>query len=165
MSGHSSPAETILWQTSMEAMPALIRLWTWPEHVFTGLAWKQTSPTTSSSALHASSAATYQLNMLQPHKVPPRPWVKIGVDFFQDHLGKKHLIVADYFSKFPYMFPVASTHHFQTITHLRELFAAEGIPAIMSCLTMDLPSMEKSLGSFPVTLTLFTPHRHPISIS
>ena len=26
---------------------------------------------------------------LQPHKVPPRPWVKIGVDFFQDHLGKK----------------------------------------------------------------------------
>ena len=68
---------------------------------------------------------------LQPHKVPPRPWVKIGVDFFQDHLGKKHLIVADYFSKFPYVFPVASTHHFKTITHLRELFAAEGVPAIV----------------------------------
>ena len=62
---------------------------------------------------------------------PPRPWVKIGVDFFQDHLGKKHLIVADYFSKFPYMFPVASTHHFNTITHLRELFAAEGIPTVV----------------------------------
>ena len=68
---------------------------------------------------------------LQPHEVPPRPWVKIGVDFFQDHLGKKHLIVADYFSKFPYVFPVASTHHFKTITHLRELFAAEGVPAIV----------------------------------
>ena len=68
---------------------------------------------------------------LQPHGVPPRPWVKIGVDFFQDHLGKKHLIVADYFSKFPYMFTVASTHHFKTITHLRELLAAEGIPAIV----------------------------------
>ena len=63
---------------------------------------------------------------LQPHKVPPRPWVKIGVDFFQDHLGKKYLIVADYFSKFPYVFPVASAHHFKTIIHLRELFAAEG---------------------------------------
>ena len=62
---------------------------------------------------------------------PPGPWVKIGVDFFQDHLGKKHLIVADYFSKFPYVFPVASTHHFKTITHLRELFAAEGIPAVV----------------------------------
>ena len=68
---------------------------------------------------------------LQPHEVPPRPWVKIGVDFFQDHLRKKHLIVADYFSKFPYMFPVAPTHHFKTITHLRELFVAEGVPAIV----------------------------------
>ena len=67
---------------------------------------------------------------LQPHE-EPGPWVKIGVDFFQDHLGKNHLIVADYFSKFPYMFPVASTHHFKTINHLRELFAAEGIPAIV----------------------------------
>ena len=71
------------------------------------------------------------VEMLHPHKVPPGPWVKIGVDFFQDHLGKKHLIVADYFSKFPYMFPVASTHHFKTISHLRELFAAEGMPAII----------------------------------
>ena len=50
------------------------------------------------------------VEMLQPHEVPPGPWVKIGVDFFQDHLGKRHLIVADYFSKFPYAFPVASTH-------------------------------------------------------
>ena len=71
------------------------------------------------------------VEMLKPHEVLPRPWVKIGVDFFQDHLGKKYLIVADYFSKFPYMFPVASTHHFKTITHLRELFAAEGVPAVV----------------------------------
>ena len=28
-------------------------------------------------------------------------------------------------------FPVASTHHFKTINHLRELFAAEGVPAIV----------------------------------
>ena len=71
------------------------------------------------------------VEMLQPHEVPPGPWVKIGVDFFQDCLGKKYLIVVDYFSKFLYMFPVASTHHFKTITHLRELFAAEGVPTIV----------------------------------
>ena len=71
------------------------------------------------------------METLQPHEVPPRPWVKIGVDFFQYHLRKKHLIVADYFSKFPYVFPVASAHHFKTITHLRELCATEGIPAIV----------------------------------
>ena len=39
--------------------------------------------------------------------------------------------MADYFSKFPYVFPVASTHHFKTISHLRELFAAEGMPTIV----------------------------------
>ena len=33
---------------------------------------------------------------------------------------KKHLLVADYFSKSPYVYPVTSTHHLKTITHLRE---------------------------------------------
>ena len=68
---------------------------------------------------------------LHPHEVPPGPWVKLGMDFFQDHQGKKYLIIADYFSKFPYIFPVASAHHFKTINHLRELFTAEGIPTIV----------------------------------
>ena len=68
---------------------------------------------------------------LHPHEVPPGPWVKLGMDFFQDHHGRKYLIIADYFSKFPYVFSVASTHHFKTINHLRELFTAEGIPTIV----------------------------------
>ena len=72
------------------------------------------------------------VEMLTPHVVIPRPWVKIGVDFFQDHLGKKHLILWQTTPwKFPHMFPVVSAHHFKTITHLRELFAAEGIPAVV----------------------------------
>ena len=58
------------------------------------------------------------IETLHPHEVPPGPWVKLGMDFFQDHHGKKYLIIADYFSKFPYIFPVASTHHFKTINHL-----------------------------------------------
>ena len=66
-----------------------------------------------------------------PHSVPLGPWVKLGMYFFQDLHGKKYLIIADYFSKFPYIFPVASTHHFKTINHLWELFTAEGIPAIL----------------------------------
>ena len=89
------------------------------------------SPTTSRRCLTCIESSNLPVEMLHPHEVPPGPWVKIGVDFFQDHLGKKHLIVADYFSKFPYMFPVASSHHFKTISHLCELFAAEGMPAII----------------------------------
>ena len=103
------------------------------------------------------------VEMLQPHKVPPRPWVKIGVDFFQDHLGKKHLIVADYFSKFPYVFPVASTHHFKTITHLRELFAAEGIPAIV--MSDNRPpfngeEFRQFAHEFDLVHTTLSPHFH-----
>ena len=102
------------------------------------------------------------VEMLQPHEVPPRPWVKIGVDFFQDHLGKKHLIVADYFSKFPYMFPVASTHHFKTITHLRELFAAEGIPAVV--MSNNGPPFNEEFRQFACDFdfmhTTSSPHFH-----
>ena len=112
------------------------------------------------------SAATYQLRCCNPTEVPPRPWVKIGVDFFQDHLGKKHLIVADYFSKFPYVFPVASTHHFKTITHLRNSLQLKAYP-LSSCLTMDLLSTEKNSGSFPMTLTSWhttsSPHFHQLN--
>ena len=61
------------------------------------------------------------IETLHPQEVPPGPWVKIGMDFFQDHHGKKYLIIADYFSKFPYIFPVASAHHFKTINHLQKL--------------------------------------------
>ena len=71
------------------------------------------------------------IETLHPQEVPPGPWVKIGMNFFQDHHGEKYLIIADYFSKFPYIFPVASAHHFKTINYLWELFTAEGIPAIV----------------------------------
>ena len=62
---------------------------------------------------------------------PPQTLGKNRCWLLSRPFGKKHLIVADYFSKFLYMFPVASAHHFKTITHLRELFAAEGIPTVV----------------------------------
>ena len=68
---------------------------------------------------------------LHPHEVLSGPWVKVGMDFFQDDFGKMHLIVADYFSKFPFVYPVRSSHHFKTITYLQELFTTEGIPTIV----------------------------------
>ena len=55
--------------------------------------------------------AKMPVETLCPHEVPAGPWIKIGMDFFQDDSGQKFLIVADYFSKFPFIFPVASTHH------------------------------------------------------
>ena len=65
---------------------------------------------------------------LLPHEVPLGPWKKVGMDFF-DHDGQKYLLVIDYFSKFPFCYPVPSTH-FRTIQQrLDELFSVEGYPA------------------------------------
>ena len=148
----------------MEAMQGSTGQWTWPEHVFTGLTWKADVTDYIKQCLMCIECSNLPVETLQPHEVPPRPWVKTGVDFFQDHLGKKHLIVADYLGKFPYVFPVASAHHFKTIIYLRELFSAEGVPTIV--MSDNGPySMVRNLGSLPVNLTLCTPHHHPISIN
>ena len=44
------------------------------------------------------------IETLHPHEAPTGPWVKVGMDFFQDVSGNKFLIIADYFSKFPYLY-------------------------------------------------------------
>ena len=51
--------------------------------------------------------------------------------FFQDDSGQKFLIIADYFSKFPFIFPVTSTHHQKTLRYLRDLFLTEGVPSVV----------------------------------
>ena len=71
------------------------------------------------------------VEMLHPHKVPTGPWIKIGMDFFQDDSGNKFLIVADYFSKFLFVHHVASTHHVKMLKYLRDLFSTEGMLAVV----------------------------------
>ena len=140
-------------------MLASIRQWTWPECVFTGPAWKQMSPTTSNGAWHVLKAATLPVETLHPHEVPPGPWVKIGVDFFQDHLGKKHLIVQITSVSSHTCFqwhPVIISRPSATYENFLQLKVYQ--PSL--CLTTDLPSMEMSLGNFPVTLISFIPHHH-----
>ena len=66
-----------------------------------------------------------------PHEVPTRPWVKLGMEFFQDDSGNKFLIIVDYFSKFPFIYPVALTHHHKTQRYLRNLFSTEGMLAVV----------------------------------
>ena len=77
------------------------------------------------------NSSNLPIETLHPHEVPSWTLGQSPMDFFQDDFGKKHLIVADYFSKFPYVYPVASSHHFKTINYLWELFTTEGIPAIV----------------------------------
>ena len=75
--------------------------------------------------------AKMPVETLHPHEVPAGPWIKVGMDFFQDDSGQKFLIIADYFSKFPFIFPVALTHHQKTLRYLRDLFLTEGVPSVV----------------------------------
>ena len=100
---------------------------------------------------------------LHPHKVPFGPWVKIAMDFFQDDLGKKHLIVADYFSKSPYVYPIASSHHFKTINYLQELFTTEGVPVIVMSANGPLfngDDFKRFAREFNFVHTTSSPHFH-----
>ena len=104
------------------------------------------------------------VEMLQPHEIPPRPWVKIGVDFFQDHLGKKAPNSGRLLQQVPICVSSGIYTSFQD-HHSPEGTLQLKAYLLSSCLTMDLPSMEKNLGSLPMTLTSCTPHHHPISIN
>ena len=118
----------------------------------TGLVWKR--------CLKSIKSSNLPVETLHPYKISCRPWVKVGMDFFQDHFGKKHLIIADYFSKLPICLPSGiCTPSIKTINHLRELFTNEGIPTIVMCLC----SMETTSNGLLKSLTLFTPHHHPTS--
>ena len=76
------------------------------------------------STYQCINSSNLPIETLHPHEVPHGPWVKVGI-------GKKHLIIAHYFSKFPYVYPVASSHHFKTINYLWELFTTESVPTIV----------------------------------
>ena len=104
-----------------------------------------------------------QVETLHPYEVPPGPWLKEGMGFFQDDLGKKYLIIVDYFSKFPYIYPIASSHHFKTINYLWELFTTEGIPTIV--MSDNVPpfngdDFKRFAREFNFVHTTSSPHFH-----
>ena len=109
--------------------------------------------------------AKMPVEMLHPHEVPTRPWVKLGMDFFQDDSGNKFLMVADYFSKFPFIFPVASTHYHKMLRYLRDLFSTEGIPAIVMTDNGPPFNSEEFKCFAPENSTSCTRHPHHISIN
>ena len=67
---------------------------------------------------------------LRPHEVPPTAWYKLGADMFYLD-GQKYLLIADYFSKYPFLFKINSENA-KTITKcFDEVIAQEGKPAVL----------------------------------
>ena len=65
---------------------------------------------------------------LHPWVWPTKPWQRVHIDFAGPFLDKHFLIVVDSHSKWPEVFEMSSTTTSKTITILRHLFAAYGLP-------------------------------------
>ena len=65
---------------------------------------------------------------LQPHEIPTRPWQIIGTDLFALK-GAEYLIVADYYSKFPFVRKMPQHCTSQAVINaLKQLFGENGTP-------------------------------------
>ena len=65
-----------------------------------------------------------------PHEIPDQPWIKIGVDLF-NLKSKNYLLVVDYHSKFFEVCLLADTLSSTIVTHMKSIFARQGIPKIV----------------------------------
>ncbi|XP_046857695.1 uncharacterized protein K02A2.6-like [Xenia sp. Carnegie-2017] len=72
-------------------------------------------------------ANTNQREPLHPHDIPSRPWQKIGSDLF-DWNGKPHLIVVDYYSRYPEVAELRDTKAQTVINKTKSIFSRHGIP-------------------------------------
>lgn len=65
---------------------------------------------------------------LMPHEVPQRPWQTVGMDMFYFD-NKDYLLIADYYSKFPFVRYIEKPCTSQKIIEcLKQLFSEQGCP-------------------------------------
>ena len=61
-------------------------------------------------------------------EVPKQPWHTVGADLFH-YRGKWNLLVTDYYSKAPFVRPVANTGAAASIRAMKQIFSENGIPS------------------------------------
>ena len=64
---------------------------------------------------------------LQPHQLPSRPWQRVATDLF-DWKGRTHLIVVDYYSRYPEVAELRDTRAKTVIAKTKSFFSRHGIP-------------------------------------
>ncbi|RWR98802.1 Retrotransposable element Tf2 protein type 1-like protein, partial [Dinothrombium tinctorium] len=71
-----------------------------------------------------------QVEPLQPHEIPTRPWQKVGTDIFE-YQNKKYVLVTDYYSLYPEVAMINSITSATVINALKSAFARYGVPDIL----------------------------------
>ena len=73
-----------------------------------------------------------QKELAIPMEVPYRPWKVLGMDFLM-HKSKWYLLVADYYSKFPYILQMSSMTSKNVISAVSFCFSVLGTPEKIIC--------------------------------
>ena len=69
-----------------------------------------------------------QKKTLQSHKLPSRPWERVATDLF-DFKGRPHLIVVDYYSRYPEVSELRNIRSATVISKMKSFFSRHGIPS------------------------------------
>ncbi|GFS27367.1 endogenous retrovirus group K member 11 Pol protein [Elysia marginata] len=75
----------------------------------------------------AEHRKSQQKEPLHPHKIPGRPWQRLAADLFEID-GQQFLLVADYYSKMPFVKSLTKITSSACIDYLKSLFVVHGIP-------------------------------------
>ena len=67
-----------------------------------------------------------------PSEVPPRPWHTVSADLFKVN-NSWYIIVADYYSKFPFVKKLNNLTATAVINVIRSIFSEQGIPEVLIC--------------------------------
>ncbi|XP_021340553.1 uncharacterized protein K02A2.6-like [Mizuhopecten yessoensis] len=86
-----------------------------------------------------------QKEPLIPHKVPDRPWQKLGMDLFQFGC-KDYLVIVDYYSKFPEICMLENKTASNVILHLKSVLARNGIPEVI--MSDNMPFSSRTFREF-----------------
>ena len=66
-----------------------------------------------------------------PHDVPSMPWVKLGIDIFENR-SHHYLLVSDYFNKLPIVKKLSNQTPGHVIVLLKTIFEGYGISTMVS---------------------------------
>jgi len=68
---------------------------------------------------------------LHPWEWPQCPWTRLHIDYARPFLGKMFLVTTDAYSKWMDAKVMSAATSYNTIEHLRTLFATHGLPAVI----------------------------------
>ena len=111
----------------------------------------------------AKQKASQTVQPMLPCDIPDRPWQELATDYFT-HQGKDYLLIADSFSKYPFIYKIPSKTSDSIIQCLQGLFPQYGTP--QHFFSDNRPLFSSDLfQNFSHHMALTTLHPHPYTQS